>query len=82
MHDFRALVQSGTSPLPGAAIVALDADGAEVSSSSSEQNGSSCCGCAAPGTYTIRAALAAFAPATREATLDGRRLQRPDSTCR
>ena len=63
------LVQSGTLPLPGAAVVALGADGAEISSTSSEQNGSYVLRLSGPGTYTIRASLAAFAPATREATL-------------
>ena len=63
------LVQSGSLPLPGAAIVALGADGAEISSTSSEQNGSYVLRLSGPGTYKIRASLAAFAPATREATL-------------
>ena len=63
------LVQSGSVPLPGVAIVALGADGAEVASTSSEQNGSYVLRLAAPGTYQIRASLAAFAPSAREATL-------------
>jgi hypothetical protein len=63
------LVQAGTVPLPGAAIVALGADGAEISSTSSEQNGSYVLRLSGPGTYRIRATLAAFAPASREATL-------------
>ncbi len=62
-------VQAGSQPLPGVAIVALGADGAEVSATSSEQNGSYVLRFAAPGTYQIKASLAAFAPASREATL-------------
>ena len=62
-------VQAGSQPLPGVAIVALGADGAEVAATSSEQNGSYVLRFAAPGTYQIKASLAAFAPASREATL-------------
>ncbi len=63
------LVHAGTIPLPGAAIVATGADGAELSSTSSEQNGSYVLRLSGPGTYKVRASLAAFAPASREATL-------------
>jgi trimeric autotransporter adhesin len=63
------LVHAGTIPLPGAAIVAIGADGAEISSTSSEQNGSYVLRLNGPGTYKVRASLAAFAPALREATL-------------
>ncbi len=63
------LVQSGSLPLPGVAIVALGADGTEVASTSTEQNGSYVLRLAAPGTYQIKASLAAFATSSREATL-------------
>jgi hypothetical protein len=62
-------VQSGGVPVPGAMVVALDAVDAEVSSTSSEQNGAYALRIAAPGTYRIQASLAAFAPVSREATL-------------
>ena len=63
------LVQSGNVPLPGAAIVALGTDDVEMASTSSEQNGTYVLRLQAPGTYRIKASLAAFAPVTREATL-------------
>ena len=56
------LVQSGTVPLPGAAVVALGAGDVEISSTSSEPNGTYVLRVGAPGTYRIRASLAAFAP--------------------
>ena len=62
-------VQSASQPLPGVAIVAVAADGAEVASSSSETNGSFAIKIPAPGTYSIRAALSAFAPVSQQATL-------------
>ena len=63
------LAQSGNVPLPGVAITALAADGAEVASTSSEPNGAYVLRLNGPGTYALRATLAAFAPFTREATL-------------
>jgi hypothetical protein len=63
------LIQSGGSPLPGVAVVAVNADGAEVASSSTEQNGTFVLRLPSAGAYTVRAALAAFAPATGAATL-------------
>ena len=54
---------------PASPSSAVGADGAEIASTSSEQNGSYVLRLRGPGTYTIRASLAAFAPATREATL-------------
>ncbi len=63
------LAMAGSQPLPGVAIVALGADGAEVAATSSEQNGSYVLRLTAPGTYQIKASLAAFAPSSREATL-------------
>ena len=63
------IAQSGTFPVPGVAITAVKADGNDVSSTSSEQNGSYALRVPGAGTYTIRAALAAFAPVERTATL-------------
>jgi hypothetical protein len=63
------VVQSGALPIPGAAIVALTPDGQEGSSSSTDQNGIYTLRLPSPGTYTIRAVLAAFASVTRETTL-------------
>jgi len=63
------LAQSGTLPVPGVAITAVDADGKDVSSTSSEQNGSYALRVPGAGTYTIRAALAAFASVERTTTL-------------
>jgi len=76
------LVQSGSLPLPGVAIVALGADGAELSSTSSEQNGSYLLRLKGPGTVSIRASLAAFAPATREAILKDATLAAGDCSSR
>jgi hypothetical protein len=63
------IVQSGNLPLPGVAIAVLLPDGKEVASSSTEQNGGYQVRLSGAGTYEIRAALAAFAPATRQVTL-------------
>src|SRR5262245_15738444 len=63
------LIQSGSVPLPGVAVVALGPDGAELASTSSEANGSYVLRLGAPGTYVVKASLAAFAPASRDATL-------------
>jgi hypothetical protein len=71
------LVQSGSLPLPGVAIVALGADDTELASTSSEQNGTYVLRLNGPGTVIVRASLAAFAPVTREATLSA-----GDCTCR
>jgi hypothetical protein len=51
------------------AITAIGADGVEVSSTSSEQNGGYALRLPGAGTFTIRAGLAAFAPVERTATL-------------
>ena len=64
------VIQSGTMALPGVAVVAVNAEGAEVGASSTEQNGTFVIRVPAAGAYTIRAALAAFAPATATATLN------------
>jgi hypothetical protein len=64
------VIQSGAVPLPGVAIAAVNADGAEVASSSTDQNGTFVLRVPGAGAYTIRAALAAFAPATGQATLN------------
>jgi trimeric autotransporter adhesin len=63
------LIQSGAVPVPGVAVVAVNAEGLEVGASSTEQNGTFVVRVPAAGDYTIRAALAAFAPATAPATL-------------
>jgi hypothetical protein len=63
------LVQSGSVGLPGVSIVAVNGDGTEVASSSTEPNGTFTLRVPGPGAYTIRAALAAFAPASGRATL-------------
>ena len=63
------VVQSGSVPLPGVAITASAADGRELASSSTEQNGSYTLRLTAAGTYIIRATLAAFALESREVTL-------------
>jgi hypothetical protein len=63
------VVQSGGVPLPGVAITVSTADGQELASSSTEQNGNYTLRLAAAGTYTVRAALAAFALEHREVTL-------------
>ncbi|HET7220058.1 MAG TPA: TonB-dependent receptor [Vicinamibacterales bacterium] len=63
------VVQSASQPLPGVAILAVASDGTEVASSSSDTNGGYSIRVPAPGTYAIRAALAAFAPVSQQATL-------------
>jgi hypothetical protein len=63
------LVQSGGVALPGVAVTAATPEGQELTSTSTEPNGSYTLRLAAPGTYAIRAALAAFAPEARDATL-------------
>jgi trimeric autotransporter adhesin len=63
------VVQSGNTPLPGVALVASSADQIEVATTSSEQSGAYALRVPSPGAYTVRAALAAFAPMTREITL-------------
>ncbi len=68
------LVQSGAVPLPGVAIVASLPDGKEIASGSTEPNGTYVLRLNAPGTYTVRASLAAFAPTTNTVTL-------PDTNC-
>jgi hypothetical protein len=67
--SISGVAQSGSLPLPGVAIVALNGDDAEVASTSTEQNGTFTLRLPGPGAYTVRAALAAFAPATGRATL-------------
>ena len=64
------VIQSGAAPLPGVAVVAVNAEGAEVASSSTEQNGTFVLRVPGAGAYTVRAALAAFAPATGKTTLN------------
>jgi hypothetical protein len=63
------VIQSGSLPVPGVAVVAVNAEGSEVGASSTEQNGTFVVRVPGAGDYTIRAALAAFAPATATATL-------------
>jgi trimeric autotransporter adhesin len=63
------LVQSGGMAVPGVAMTVATAEGQELAASSTEPNGSYTLRVAAPGTYTVRAALAAFAPDTRTATV-------------
>jgi hypothetical protein len=67
--SISGLVQSGAVPIPGATIVALGRDGAELASTSSEPNGAYLLRLTEPGAYGVRASLAAFAVASREATL-------------
>ena len=62
-------MQSGGVPLPGVAIAAVTPEGQDVSSTSTEQNGSYTLRLAAAGPYKIRAGLAAFAVETRDETL-------------
>jgi hypothetical protein len=62
-------VQSGGVALPGVAIAALTPDGQELLSTSTEANGSYTLRIAAPGAYSVRATLAAFAVEKQNATL-------------
>jgi trimeric autotransporter adhesin len=64
------LVQSGGVALPGVAIAALTPEGQEpLTSTSTEANGSYTLRVPAPGTYMVRATLAAFAVDSHSATL-------------
>jgi trimeric autotransporter adhesin len=63
------VIASGSLPLPGVAVVAQAADATDVSSSSTEQNGSYALRIPGPGTYTVRATLAAFAPLSQPASV-------------
>ncbi|HEY7501946.1 MAG TPA: TonB-dependent receptor [Vicinamibacterales bacterium] len=63
------VVQSGNTALPGVSLIAIAADGSEIAASSSEQNGAYTLRVPASGSFTIRAALAAFAPATQSLTM-------------
>ena len=63
------VVQSGSLPLPGVGVVALGADDAEAASTSTEQDGSYVLRLSGPGTYKLRASLAAFASTTTDVAL-------------
>ena len=63
-------VSSGTSPLPGVALY-LVSGAADVASSSSDLDGRFAIRIPAPGTYTVRAELTGFAPASKEVAVGG-----------
>jgi hypothetical protein len=67
--SISGLVQSGAQPLPGVTVVALGPDGAEHATTSTEANGAYVMRLSQPGTYVVKAALAAFAQGSRDATL-------------
>ena len=63
------VVTSGSTPLPGVAITAVTSDGREVASSATELSGVYELRVPGPGSYAIRAELAAFAPLSRQIAL-------------
>ena len=74
---FQASCTLARFPFPAPPSSRIGADGAEISSTSSEQNGSYVLRLNGPGTYKVRASLAAFAPGVARSDPGGRRLQQP-----
>ena len=66
------VVQSGSLALPGVTVVALNADGSEAGSTSTEPTGAYTLRLPGPGPYDVRASLPAFAPLTLPATCAAR----------
>ena len=66
------VVQSGSQALPGVTVVALNADGTEAGSTSTEPTGAYTLRLPGPGPYDVRASLPAFAPLTLPATCAAR----------
>ncbi|HTE89189.1 MAG TPA: carboxypeptidase-like regulatory domain-containing protein, partial [Terriglobales bacterium] len=64
------VVKSGTTPIPGATVIATDSAG-QKTVTSTDLDGSYGVQVLAPGRYTLRAEMSAFAPVTRDVVVAG-----------